>query len=665
MATRNIVPRANGEGSIGTAAKHWGAGHFDTLPNWQEYLAESTGYGVVSGCEPTISGLTVTVGAGIVHLADGTRKEIAATNITLDNDDAVNSRTDVIYIDGITAEVKKATINNLPENGIEICIVYIEPQAVTGFLTDKRDVLTRLQNVGTINVKDFGAKGDGVTDDTSAIQSCFNTGKKETIYFPTGDYLISDTITTSSEYPVNVLMDANARIFTETDNLEYLVRLGRWGTTLWEGYWIGGILDANDKAKGCLGTSNQGYFILENVRFKNFKEVGLHTNVNDLVCYNLRGSTLYFENTQLYNGSIAIANMNSDNTFRNISIKDAQIGIKLQQYATVERMDAWCSPPASSDFYKGSIFATFSNRIDNGYGAYESQFIDCCIDSYRRGFVQLNDYEAGVVTPHYTTRNIRYITDKNANDPNYPIIIYDVSNWARINDVGSTFNAGNGYVLYTDDNKYDINNMSFEGIQFYAPNDNIINALVDNTPNKLSQITGGLRNGNYLINANTAGAPTTNEGILNVTTRYSNEGTASYVKSSYNYHDLTTGEKFKTTCSGTDMSNMVMAPWVIDGAGQLNQNGDIGYIVIGNIVVEWGLVWDDSWGGEANTVVPVTWPKPVSRVLNAQATFLTNEPGNLGLNSRCQVGDLTGTGGKIVFINSQLDRCYWMMIGML
>ena len=85
MATRNIVPRANGEGSIGTAAKHWGAGYFDTLPNWQEYLAESTGYGIVSGCEPTISGLTVTVGAGIAHLADGTRKEIASTTVTLDN----------------------------------------------------------------------------------------------------------------------------------------------------------------------------------------------------------------------------------------------------------------------------------------------------------------------------------------------------------------------------------------------------------------------------------------------------------------------------------------------------------------------------------------------------------------------------------------------------
>jgi hypothetical protein len=39
MATRNIVPRANGEGSIGTAAKHWGNGYFDEL-NTEKLVAD-------------------------------------------------------------------------------------------------------------------------------------------------------------------------------------------------------------------------------------------------------------------------------------------------------------------------------------------------------------------------------------------------------------------------------------------------------------------------------------------------------------------------------------------------------------------------------------------------------------------------------------------------
>lgn len=41
-----------------------------------------------------------------------------------------------------------------------------------------------------VNVKDFGAKGDGITDDTQAIQNAINTEATNTIYFPNGNYLI-------------------------------------------------------------------------------------------------------------------------------------------------------------------------------------------------------------------------------------------------------------------------------------------------------------------------------------------------------------------------------------------------------------------------------------------------------------------------------------------
>jgi hypothetical protein len=192
MATRNIVPRANGEGSIGTAAKHWGAGHFDTLPNWQEYLAESTGYGIVSGCEPTISGLTVTVGAGIVHLADGTRKEMSATNVTLDAADTTNPRIDLVYITSV-GDVAKITgtaaaspsAPALPSGGISVAQVSVAANASTGTVTDNRGMLPRFYNTGIVNVKDFGAVGDGVTDDTAAINSALSSGNKVVI-FPKG-----------------------------------------------------------------------------------------------------------------------------------------------------------------------------------------------------------------------------------------------------------------------------------------------------------------------------------------------------------------------------------------------------------------------------------------------------------------------------------------------
>jgi polygalacturonase len=53
-----------------------------------------------------------------------------------------------------------------------------------------RTVHQKLQEF--VSVKDFGATGDGTTDDSAAIQAALNAGTA--IYFPTGTYLISSTL---------------------------------------------------------------------------------------------------------------------------------------------------------------------------------------------------------------------------------------------------------------------------------------------------------------------------------------------------------------------------------------------------------------------------------------------------------------------------------------
>ena len=47
-----------------------------------------------------------------------------------------------------------------------------------------------------VNVLDFGAVGDGTTDDTSAIQAAIDTGKS--VYFPSGTYKLTATLVISS-----------------------------------------------------------------------------------------------------------------------------------------------------------------------------------------------------------------------------------------------------------------------------------------------------------------------------------------------------------------------------------------------------------------------------------------------------------------------------------
>lgn len=58
--------------------------------------------------------------------------------------------------------------------------------------------LTNLNYGSFTSVKDssFGAVGDGITDDTAAIQAAIDTGKN--IYFPDGKYLITNTLTVST-----------------------------------------------------------------------------------------------------------------------------------------------------------------------------------------------------------------------------------------------------------------------------------------------------------------------------------------------------------------------------------------------------------------------------------------------------------------------------------
>lgn len=68
-----------------------------------------------------------------------------------------------------------------------------------------RTVAARLNDV--INVKDYGAKGDGVTDDSTAIIAAATalTASNGTLYFPAGDYLINSRIGLPANIDVTIM----------------------------------------------------------------------------------------------------------------------------------------------------------------------------------------------------------------------------------------------------------------------------------------------------------------------------------------------------------------------------------------------------------------------------------------------------------------------------
>lgn len=76
-------------------------------------------------------------------------------------------------------------------------------QDITG--ATSRTVPSKLAD--TISVKDFGAVGDGVTDDTIAIQNAINAGIQgnyKEIYFPQGIYVVTSTITIPEYYDASI-----------------------------------------------------------------------------------------------------------------------------------------------------------------------------------------------------------------------------------------------------------------------------------------------------------------------------------------------------------------------------------------------------------------------------------------------------------------------------
>lgn len=52
----------------------------------------------------------------------------------------------------------------------------------------------------TVSVKDFGAVGDGVTNDYTAVLNALTAGKGKAVYFPAGTYLLNSSITMDSTF---------------------------------------------------------------------------------------------------------------------------------------------------------------------------------------------------------------------------------------------------------------------------------------------------------------------------------------------------------------------------------------------------------------------------------------------------------------------------------
>src|SRR3954463_1672143 len=77
------------------------------------------------------------------------------------------------------------------------------------------------------NVRDLGAKGDGTTYDTAAIQKALDACEKSggTVEFPAGNYL-TKPLPLHSHTPVK--LDAGATLWATTNQIDFMKTPGDW-----------------------------------------------------------------------------------------------------------------------------------------------------------------------------------------------------------------------------------------------------------------------------------------------------------------------------------------------------------------------------------------------------------------------------------------------------
>ena len=94
---------------------------------------------------------------------------------------------------------KNLFVYSFPEaTGIGVGAASVEyDPPFAGALTSGYTVQDKLSQ--TISVKDFGAVGNGVADDTAEIQAALTAGAGRSVYFPGGTYLISATLTVPAD----------------------------------------------------------------------------------------------------------------------------------------------------------------------------------------------------------------------------------------------------------------------------------------------------------------------------------------------------------------------------------------------------------------------------------------------------------------------------------
>lgn len=204
---------------------------------------------------------------------------------TIDNIDAISAASLYVSI---------ANLASTASNTLGDALVGFKQSNSTGFLINAvaRTVNTKLQEI--LSVKDFGAVGDGVTDDTSAIINAVAGSAGKALYFPAGAYVVGQ--------PINV--PTNSTLYGDIGQTSLKIKSGTYPASDGDVFVITGVNNVQisgidiDGNKGNIGSTRNPVHVIFNSQFVTFDRcnfvncegivLNFSTNVDTITVSNCR-----------------------------------------------------------------------------------------------------------------------------------------------------------------------------------------------------------------------------------------------------------------------------------------------------------------------------------------------------------------------------------------
>ena len=243
-----------------------------------------------------------------------------------------------------TYVVRDVTINDVADEATLIALYDV-------------NLIAELVKDPVINIKQFGAVGDGVTDDTVAIQKALNYMRKfpredediSELYIPDGSYLITDTLTVTN---------------------------GRWFNINGRGTIVADMDKTMLKLDSCMWINMYGVI---------FEQTNTGSSAE---CINIENSYIITFNKMYIEGGDKVVNIEYGNnlTFNNCSIKSGRINVY-----TTARGNNTNNMFINCGIENASEYQVYLGYTVNAYGKYD--FINCYIEgrNYEDGLIYIKN----------------------------------------------------------------------------------------------------------------------------------------------------------------------------------------------------------------------------------------------------------------------------------